>query len=199
MAKRRSELRVADMVDYGPAITRDHRGRPVPAAIAAGLGVELADVPDLDRPGVRVTVRVARRADPLVGILDWSSRSGPDASRYMAALQFRRDSAIADGAHGEIERIGVSGGGSNGGPTIARLDAQGRVRRAWLAIRGPTNDAWVAQVITAMVLGFATLEAAQRISHCRRETARERLEVGLDRLADHYGLTARDGYAYKNS
>lgn len=198
MAKRRAELRVTDMVDYGPSITRDYRGRPVPAAIAAGIGVELADVPDIDRPGVRVTVRVARRSDPLSAILNWDSRTGPDASRYMAALQFRRDSAIADGALGEIERVGVSGGGANGGPTIARLDAQGRVRRAWLAIRGPTNDVWVAQVITAMVLGFATLESAQRISHCRRETARERLELGLDRLADHYGLTTRDGYAYEN-
>jgi hypothetical protein len=39
--------------------------------------MELAEVPDIDRPDKRLTVRVARRADPLLTILNVRHRDGP--------------------------------------------------------------------------------------------------------------------------
>lgn len=195
MARQRRMATTA-YVDYGPAITRDRKGRPIPAAIAAGLGVQMEDIPDLDRPDTRLTVRVARRGDPLFGIIDIKSRDSADPVRYLAAQKFREDSAIADGIRDGKDLSGVRASGFNGGPTIAMLDAQSRVRAAWIAVRGPENDAIMADVIRLVVLGYATLDALQRAQRCRRETARAKLLEGMDRLATFYGLTSGGGLTY---
>lgn len=180
-------IEVAPAADYGPAMVRDCDGRLRPAWDGAAVGIELAEVPDIDRPDKRVTVRVARRMDPLIAILE-PRRDGPGRMQFQAAEQFRRDCALADGVRGENERLGVSGGTPGCGPTETMIDAQGRVQRAWLAIRGPENDAEVADVVRLVLLGWATLERIDAARRVRRHTARAKLLVGLERLANHYGL-----------
>ena len=59
--KKRRMFEVAPAADYGPAMMRDRDGRLRAAWDGAAAGIELADVPDIDRPDKRVTVRVARR------------------------------------------------------------------------------------------------------------------------------------------
>ncbi len=188
--KKHRVIEVAPAADYGPAIIRDSAGRLRTAWAGADAGIELAEVPDIDRPHKRVTVRVARRTDPLIAILE-PRRDGPGRMQFQAAEQFRRDSALADGVRGENERLGVSGGAPGYGPTETMIDAQGRVQRAWLAIRGPQNDADVADVVRLIVLGWATLERIDAARRVRRHTARAMLLTGLERLASHYGLTPR--------
>lgn len=177
-----------DHRDYGTAY-RQRDGRVVPTGIGASDGVELAEVPDIDRPGQRgATVRVARRADPLIAILD-PRKDGPGREQYLAAETFRRDSAIADGAANTNDPLGtwVSGGANGTGPTGAQIDAQTRMRAAWLAVRGPTNDADVANVVRLVVLGYATLERARTHAKRRHEVVRAWLIEGLESLAAHYG------------
>jgi hypothetical protein len=72
------------------------------------------------------------------------------------------------------------------------INAQGRVQRAWLAIRGSQNEAEVADVLRLVVLGWATLERIDAARRVRRHTGRAMLLVGLERLASHYGLTRRE-------
>jgi hypothetical protein len=69
------------------------------------------------------------------------------------------------------------------------LQAQGRVRRAWAAVRGPGNDAAVADTVRLVVLGWASLRAIGDARRFHRQTAGALLVVGLERLANHYGLT----------
>ncbi len=190
--KKRRVIEVAPAADYGPAIIRDCAGRLRAAWDGADAGIELAEVPDIDRPDKRVTVRVARRTDPLIAILE-PRRDGPGRIQFLAAEQFRRDTALADGVRGENEHLGVSGGTVNGGPTQVMIEAQEQVRRAWLAIRGPQNEADVADVVRLVVLGWATLERIDAARRVRRHTARAMLLIGLERLAIHYGLTRREG------
>lgn len=130
--------------------------------------------------------------DPLIAILE-PRRDGPGRIQFLAAEQFRRDTALADGVRGENEHLGVSGGTVNGGPTQVMIEAQEQVRRAWLAIRGPQNEADVADVVRLVVLGWATLERIDAARRVRRHTARAMLLIGLERLAIHYGLTRREG------
>ena len=189
--KKRRMFEVAPAADYGPAMMRDRDGRLRAAWDGAAAGIELADVPDIDRPDKRVTVRVARRRDPLMAILE-PRRDGPGRVQFLAAEQFRLDTALADGVRGENERLGISGGTSGDGPTQTMIDAQGRVQRAWLAIRGPQNEAEVADVVRLVVLGLATLESLDAARRTRRHTGRAILLVGLDRLACHYGLIPRE-------
>lgn len=184
--KKRRMIEIAPAADYGPTMIRDRDGRLRAAWDGAAAGIELADVPDIDRPDKSVTVRVARRTDPLIAILE-PRRDGPGRMQFLAAEQFRRDSALADGVRGENEHLGVSGGTVNGGPTELMIEAQGCVQRAWLAIRGPQNDAEVADVVRLVVLGWATLERIDAARRVRRHTARAMLLVGLERLASHYG------------
>ena len=167
---------------------RDCDGRLRSAWDGAAAGIELADIPDIDRPDKRVTVRVARRTDPLVAILE-PRRDGPGRIQFLAAEQFRRDTALADGVRGENERLGVSGGTLGCGPTQVMIDAQGRVQKAWSAIRGPGNDTSAADVVRCVVLGGATLERVVEARRATRQTARPLLIDGLERLACHYGLT----------
>jgi hypothetical protein len=189
--KKRRMIEVAPAADYGPTMIRDCDGRLRAAWDGAAAGIEMADVPDIDRPDKRVTVRVARRTDPLIAILE-PRRDGPGRMQFVAAEQFRRDSALADGVRGENEHLGVSGGPVGVGPTEVMIDAQGRVQRAWLAIRGLQNEAEVADVLRLVVLGWATLERIDAARRVRRHTGRTMLLVGLERLASHYGLTRRE-------
>jgi hypothetical protein len=159
------------------------------AAVQIAPDLELADIPDIDRPNKRVTVRVARRVDPLILILDPYRRTGPGQVQFLAAEQLRRDTAIADGIRGEHAPPGISGGRTPGGPTETMLDAQGRVRRAWSAVRGPENNTAIADVVRLILLGWATLERLDASRRARRHTARRMLLVGLDRLAEHYGIS----------
>ena len=189
--KKRRVIEAAPAADYGPAMIRDCDGRLRAAWDGADAGIELAEVPDIDRPDKRVTVRVARRTDPLIAILE-PRRDGPGRMQFVAAEQFRRDSALADGVRGENEHLGVSGGTTDGGPTQVMIDAQGRVQKAWEAIRGPRNDTSAADVVRCVVLGGATLERVVEARRATRQTARPLLIDGLERLASHYGLTRRE-------
>ncbi len=190
MSKRKPDRTVAPTLeqatDYGPAFTRGRDARPVPAWDGATDGIELADIPDIARPDTTHTVRVARRADPLVALLQ-PRKDGPGRPQYVAAERFRMDTALADGVGGQSDGVAVQGGGGGVGPTGTMLDAQGRVRDAWLAIRGPANDGDIADVVRAVVLAWATLDtyraAGRRV---RRGTVREALDTGLNRLVDHY-------------
>ena len=186
--KKRRVTEAAPAADYGPAMIRGCDGRLRAAWDGAAAGIELADIPDVDRPDKRVTVRVARRTDPLVAILE-PRRDGPGRIQFLAAEQFRRDTALADGVRGENEHLGVSGSRTDGGPTQVMIDAQGRVQKAWSAIRGPRNDTSAADVVRCVVLGGATLERVVEARRATRQTARPLLIDGLERLACHYGLT----------
>jgi hypothetical protein len=182
--KRQPVAETTAAADYGTAFVTTRDGRRAPARIGAGDGMELADVA-FDK---NTTVRVARRADPLLTILEPRRSNVEGRTRYLAAEQFRRDCAVADGAVGESERLGISGGGSGDGGRIAVLDAQTRVRRAWVSVRADDTDAETPDAIRLIVLGLFTPTAVDGSRRYIRGSARTLLLAGLDRLADHYGL-----------
>ena len=174
--------------DFGHAFIR-RNARVVPQArLGAAQGMELADIVDIDHPDRRgATVRVARRIDPLISILD-ISRDGPGRAQYLAADEFRRHSAIADGIRPMNWASFVSINADGQTPAQLLLDAQRKVRQSWLAIRGPENNAIVADVIRLVVLGYLTLQVVDMSRRCRHGTSRELLDIGLTRLTDHYGM-----------
>ena len=157
----------------------------------------LGDIADLDRPAVRgATVRVALRDDPLWAILGaerigdgrltWPNRE--HSAFHFAGEKFRDDSAIAEGLR-STDRLLQIYGSEPGTPTQAMLDGQQRVRRAWLAVRGPENDAWVADAIRIVVLGRASLRLLERHQGGAKDGRhRNRVLLGLKRLVDFYGL-----------
>lgn len=177
------------VADYGSGYARIG-ARIVPLPIGASAGLELAEVPDIDRPDTRHVVRVARRADPLVGILD-IRRDSPQRNWFVAAETLRRDAALADGVSGRgYDLQSVSGRSTGPEPTLRMIDAQTRCRAAWLAVRGAGNDALCADVVRVVVLGYASLSMAQaRYGWRDFRRVRRLLDLGLERLAAHYGLT----------
>lgn len=201
MAKGTKRMRNAEATshaDFGPRLAR--KGARIEAAWkGANIGIlELAEMPDIARPDARHTVRVARRVDPLNALLGIRIRDGKlDGSPEMCALliaanRLRDDTALGEGARGQLDGLGLGGiRGSADGVSVAVLDAQTRVRRAWQAIRGPENDAMLADIVRCVVLGWATQEAVQQAGRCRRGTVRDALLTGLSRLADHYDASGR--------
>jgi hypothetical protein len=179
--------------DYGQAFEHKH-GRVLPRLrIAASDGMELADVVDIDRPDQRgATMRVARRVDPLLVILDIADRDGPGPTQYLAAEQFRQHCHLANGSAAIVRAdllarvLSLGQASDTQAPILARLDAQRKVRQAWLAIRGRSNDLDVADVVRLVVLGWQSLHAVDKHRHWRNGRSRKLLDVGLVRLADHY-------------
>jgi hypothetical protein len=173
--------------DYGHAFHR-RNARVIPTRLGAADGVELADIPDIEHPDRRgATVRVARRADPLILILD-ITHDGPGRAQFLAAEEFRRYSAIADGIRPANWLLFCRSVADGQTPAQLLLDAQRQVRRAWFAVRGPENNALVADVVRLVVLGYRTLQAVDNARRCRHGTSRNLLDVGLNRLTDHYGM-----------
>ena len=187
-----SHAHVDPPVDYGSGFAR-LGARIVPLPIGASAGLELAEVPDIDRPDTRHVVRVARRVDPLRNILDIHDRNGPEGLWFLAAETLRRDAALADGVSGRgYDMQSVSGRSTGPEPTERMLDAQTRCVAAWEAVRGPENDALCADAIRCVVLGYATLGVAQaRYGWKDFRRVRKLLDLGLERLASHYSLTER--------
>jgi hypothetical protein len=179
--------------DYGQAFERRH-GRVLPnSKLAASDGIELADVADIDRPDQRgATVRVARRVDPLLIILDITDRDGPGASQFLAAEQFRQHCHLANGSAAMVRAdllarvLSLGHASDSQAPILARLDAQKKVRQAWLAIRGRSNDLDVADVVRLVVLGWQSLHAIDKHQHWRNGRSRKLLDLGLVRLATFY-------------
>lgn len=172
--------------DYGHAFHR-RNARLVPTRIGAADGMELADVADIDKPNKRdATVRVARRIDPLIAILD-IKHEGPEREQYLAADKFRGYSAIADGIRPMNWALFVASRADGQTPGQLMLDAQRKVRLAWIAIRGPENNSLVADVVRLVVLGYITLQAVDISRRCRHGASRILLDLGLCRLADYYG------------
>jgi hypothetical protein len=174
--------------DHGHAFIR-RNARVVPQArLGAAQGMELTDIPDIDHPDRRgASVRVARRIDPLIAILD-VHRDGPGRSQWLAAEEFRRHNAIANGIRPMAWASFISTHPDGQTPAQILLDSQRKVRQAWLAIRGPENNAQVADVVRLVVLGQMTLQVVDMSRRCRHGTSRELLDVGLSRLTDHYGM-----------
>ena len=174
--------------DYGNAFVR-RNARIVPQArLGAADGMELADIVDIDHPDRRgATTRVARRIDPLIAILD-ITHDGPGRAQFLAAEEFRRYTAIADGIRPMTWASYIAHSLDGQTPAQIMLDAQRKVRQSWLAIRGPENNAIVADVIRLVVLGYLTLQVVDMSRRCRHGTSRELLDVGLTRLTDHYGM-----------
>lgn len=173
--------------DYGHAFVR-RNARLQPTRIGASQGMELADIVDIDHPDKRgASVRVARRIDPLIAILD-ITRDGPGRAQFLAAEEFRRHNAIANGIRPMAWASFISATADGQTPAQLLLDAQRKVRQSWLAIRGPENNALVADVIRLVVLGYMTLQVVDLSRRCRHGTSRELLDVGLTRLTDHYGM-----------
>jgi hypothetical protein len=179
---------ILDRDDYGHAFVR-RNARIVPQArLEAAQGMELADIADIDHPDRRgASVRVARRIDPLIAILDLT-HDGPGRAQFLACEEFRRHSAIANGIKpmNWLSFCQVQPDGQT--PAQLLLDAQRKVRQAWLAIRGPENNALIADVVRLVVLGQMTLQVVDMSRRCRHGTSRELLDVGLQRLTEHYGL-----------
>ena len=174
--------------DYGHAFVR-RNARIVPQArLGAAQGMELADIVDIDHPDRRgATTRVARRIDPLIAILD-ITHDGPGRAQFLAAEEFRRHTAIADGIRPMNWASYIAHSLDGQTPAQILLDSQRRVRQSWLAIRGPENNAIVADVIRLVVLGYLTLQVVDMSRRCRHGTSRELLDIGLSRLTDHYGM-----------
>jgi len=189
MAKRRLHAATAVLDrpdDYGHAFVR-RNARMVPTRIGASHSMELAEIADIDHPDRRgATVRVARRVDPLLGILD-IGREGPGRGQFDAAEKFRFDSAVADGIRTENLWMMVHVAADGQTPAQMRLDAQRKVREAWCAIRGRENNAIAADVVRLVVLGCVFLNKVDESRRCRHGQSRELLDLGLTRLADYYG------------
>jgi hypothetical protein len=172
--------------DYGHAFIR-RNARMIPTRIGAASDMELADIADIDHPDKRgATVRVARRVDPLIAILD-IHRDGPGRQQFLAAEEFRWHASVADGQRAQELWTMIHGSADGQTPAQVVLDAQKKVRQAWLAIRGPENDSLVADVLRLVVLGWMTLQRVDESRRCRHGRSREVLDVGLSRLADYYG------------
>ena len=188
MARRHASTAVLDrQPDHGHAFVR-RNARIVPTRIGAAAGMELADIPDIDHPDRRgASVRVARRIDPLIAILD-ITHEGPGRSQFLAAEEFRRYNAIANGIRPMAWASFIACAHDGQTPAQLLLDAQRKVRQAWLAIRGPENNTTVADIIRLIVLGYQTLQAVENARRCRHGSCRTLLDVGLTRLADHYNL-----------
>lgn len=174
--------------DYGHAFVR-RNARLTPTRIGASANMELADIVDIEHPDKRgATVRVARRIDPLIAILD-VTREGPGRAQWLAAEEFRRHNAIANGVRPMAWMSYIAAAAGDGQtPAQLLLDAQRSVRQAWLAIRGPENNAMVADIVRLVVLGHVTLQVVDMSRRCRHGTSRDILDVGLTRLTDHYGM-----------
>ena len=174
--------------DHGHAFVR-RNARVVPQArLGAAQDMELADIADIDHPDRRgASVRVARRIDPLIAILDLT-HDGPGRQQYLAAELFRRHNAVANGSRSVNWMMFCQSQPDGQVPAQRLLDAQRSVRAAWLAIRGPENNAVAADIIRLVVLGHVTLQVVDKARRCRHGTSRDMLDVGLNRLTDHYGL-----------
>lgn len=196
---------ILDRDDYGHAFVR-RNARIVPQSrLGAADGMELADIADIDHPDRRgATVRVARRIDPLIAILDLT-HDGPGRQQYLAAELFRRHNAVANGSRSVNWMMFCQSQPDGQTPAQLRLDAQSKVRESWLAIRGPENRATIAHkdplkspivvpgeiladVIRLVVLGHVTLQVVDNARRCRHGASRDVLDIGLNRLTDHYGL-----------
>ncbi len=184
----------APTVDYGTGFYRED-GRWLPRKrIGASDGIELVDVVDIKSPDVRRTVRVARRKDPLLTILEIKLKDGrlegtaENKALWIAADRFRNDTALAEGARGQMDNIGMPRGGSTDGAAVALVDANTRVRKAWQAIRGPENNHEVADVLRCIVLAWVTLETVQKTRRVRHGKVREALIMGLTRLEEHHAI-----------
>ena len=174
--------------DYGHAFVR-RNARVTPTKIGAAAGMELADIVDIEHPDKRgATVRVARRIDPLIAILD-ITHDGPGRAQYLAAEEFRRYNAIANGIRPMAWMSYIATAADGQTPAQLLLDAQRKVRQSWLAIRGPENNAIVADIVRLVVLGQMTLQVVDNARRCRHGTSRDLLDLGLTRLTDHYGMS----------
>jgi Domain of unknown function (DUF6456) len=179
--------------DFGHAFVR-RQGRLIATPrIAAADGVTLDEVADIDRPGTGMTTRVARRADPLLGILNIRSSSGPDRAWFLIAEKFRTDFTLATAKPTKLasyDRISISRSHADRGPTQLALAAIDRVRRAWKTIAGPERDMQLVKVLWLVLIGSRTLQQVDTIMgfRCKNRKSRRLLNAGLGRLAVHYGL-----------
>lgn len=171
-------------------MARDPKGRFVPASrLAAGTEVELADVPDIDRPDKLVSVVVARRIDPLLSFLNIRKRELDDAQYYLAAQQLRRDVAISEQYRGgQASLEGVTGGGGSDGIPMVIVNARTRVRGATEAMRGRDNSLDIVDVIRLVVVGWVPVSVLEKQRRYQSGDVRSLLSSGLKRLAAHYGL-----------
>lgn len=176
--------------DYGTGFKRRGGRNILLDELAAADGMELVSIPDPSREDARHEVQVARRNDPLMSILDIYDRAKNDALHYLAAERLRADTYHAQVKLEPIDLEGLAGSASGGHPTDRQIDALERVRGAWLAVRGPDNDAMVAAVVLRVVIGFSTLVRVDQTYRWRDKgrTSRKMLVEGLERLAKYYGV-----------
>lgn len=133
-------------------------------------------------------VKGFRRADPLI-LIYGAQPAGRDRRQIQAAAQLRADDEVmqSGGMDCLVRLQGVPSGYSTGGGAPlaklmaikARRDAEAHCGRLW-------------DVIAAVVLAHWTLARWARFVAKSPHAARERLAIGLDMLADYYGL-GKDG------
>ena len=144
-------------------------------------GLELRRVFVHDGQRGQVTEHVALREPDSLSRL--ASRRVIDHRQYMAADDWAQD----------YERAGMSVvvGANYGGPVIVGIEAEPerrraakeRFRRGYGAMTHPS-------VVWAVVIEGMSLAAWAHRQHTRRSRATELIQMGLDELADFYGVPA---------
>ncbi len=134
------------------------------------------------------TVRGFRRADPLV-LIYGAVPSGSERRHVQAAAQLRADDEVAQsGGMDSLVRLqGVpSGYGTGAGAPLAKTLAMQARREAQVQC----GRLW--DVVAAVVLAGWTLARWAKFADKSPHAAKERLSIGLDILADYYGLAREE-------
>lgn len=156
------------------------------------------------RPPLQAPARDIEAKDQITGKMRRETPDGPENvnATEARAMNFRkkltdRQFAAATRFQNDWEQSKIqpcaqlTGGGAGGGsrsnyqPVDAILDAQGRHHDAVIAL-----GRWLGIVEMVVLQDLTLAQAAIRCGGIHHQRAAQRLEDGLDCLADHYGLPA---------
>jgi hypothetical protein len=172
------DLGVVNRSDYGPGIRLESM-RARDGALLRDADVTVADTPDPDAP--KVTLRRARRADPLAVLLREGTidRRQADGGELLRNAIERSQPSLPGMFRSEVhvapqDRVAIS---------ERQLKAGRCVRRALAVL-----DNVVAPAVLWIVRDGGTVGGYAAFAHVRHSTVVKLLRRGLGALADHYKL-----------
>jgi hypothetical protein len=163
-------------------------GRDLLARETAGFAAQHRLMQDavLDEMGAARTVAVNAGESPLARL---KARGLVDGTQFSAGERLRRDFTLAQlsprmGVNWDSPVVSGSRGAGEGGISDIALMARKRLNQA-LAAAGPQ----LSDLLFDVCCHLAPLEACEDSRGWAKRSARVVLKIGLDRLAQHYGLS----------